>query len=1101
MHLSATHYLRLAALFVFSLLIAACSGGGSYDGGTTTSSTPLTGGGVKGPMAGAVVQVYEIDFNGGTITRGRLAAEGSTNAQAQIVGLGFPFPTVFPYLVEFTSDADTIDLTTGQAPVISTLTTVVTAQLAAKGEQVYATPLTNMAVDIAFQNFDDFDGTTSSNNDDLKAALDAAAAQVASTVGFGLDANQIDIFDTPPLVDETVAIGSGEGDTPVADVSAYRAAVEALTAVVAQINEQSTDDNSDPGAVLANLAKDLAGDGVIDGDDGSGNVVVEPTALDVLDQDPNTLPIPNTCADADKDANGVCNDGATPLTVDQVEEIVAAETADTGNEVSEQEQQEIANQETATQPAARNPDRDKDGVDNALDDFPDDPSADRDTDGDGQPDVAYLINQDGSRGEVLAGCDSIDSKSESQPEEAQPMRLAKPNFRCSDDDDDADGVFDTVEAQDGTDPLDPDTDDDTISDGDEKALGSNPLFADSDEDGVNDPDDNCPVDENADQLDFDEDGVGAACDEDDRVAVPDADGDGVPDDSDNCPNDFNPAQTNTDSGFQSGDPAGDVCDDDDDGDGVNDADDEFPLNNSESADNDKDGIGDNADRDDDNDGLDDLEDDAPNDRDADDDGVLDGADEFPSDPNESRDTDGDQIGDNADTDDDNDNVLDDDEAAQGTNPRVADTDRDGTNDGNDNCPVDANEDQTNSDDDELGDACDNDDDNDTVEDGVDNCPVDANTDQANSDDDALGNACDDDDDNDTVADEADNCPVDANTDQLNSDGDDEGNVCDDDDDNDDVADANDACPTTPQDLVGQVDSEGCAPGETDTDGDGVFDNVDNCPAIQNADQTDTDGDEAGNVCDDDDDNDNVSDSDEATNGTDPLLADTDSDDTNDDTDNCPLTANEDQTDTDQDGDGNACDDDDDNDNVSDTDEATNGTDPLLADTDSDDVNDDTDNCPVDANNDQANQDNDDFGDVCDDDRDGDGTNNEQDEFPDDAGESADADGDTIGDNADQCDSTPTGEEIDDPGCSASERDTDGDGVNDNVDACPGTPAGSTLVENGCTQEQLEQTALGVFNSAGFDINVRGPTDADAAIEEIQLDAGLFRGVLTLSISD
>ena len=35
----------------------------------------------------------------------------------------------------------------------------------------------------------------------------------------------------------------------------------------------------------------------------------------------------------------------------------------------------------------------------------------------------------------------------------------------------------------------------------------------------------------------------------------------------------------------------------------------------------------------------------------------------------------------------------------------------------------------------------------------------------------------------------------------------------------------------------------------DTDGDGKFDNEDNCPAIPNADQADADGDEVGDVCD------------------------------------------------------------------------------------------------------------------------------------------------------------------------------------------------------------------------------------------------------------
>lgn len=123
----------------------------------------------------------------------------------------------------------------------------------------------------------------------------------------------------------------------------------------------------------------------------------------------------------------------------------------------------------------------------------------------------------------------------------------------------------------------------------------------------------------------------------------------------------------------------------------------------------------------------------------------------------------------------------------GEDPGCLDRDVDGVSDSVDNCPVAANPQQENSDDDALGDACDDDDDNDSLGDDLDNCPQDRNQDQADRDRDGTGDACDWDSDGDGWEEFCveyfcllafDNCPHDSNPDQTDTDGDGLGDACD-----------------------------------------------------------------------------------------------------------------------------------------------------------------------------------------------------------------------------------------------------------------------------------------------------------------------------------
>ena len=183
------------------------------------------------------------------------------------------------------------------------------------------------------------------------------------------------------------------------------------------------------------------------------------------------------------------------------------------------------------------------------------------------------------------------------------------------------------------------------------------------------------------------------------------------------------------------------------------------------------------------------------------------------------------------------------------NDTIQDNDGDGIANQNDNCSNVANLNQLDTDEDGIGDVCDDDDDNDGVLDADDNCPLVANPDQADENNNGIGDACDFDFDEDGVLDSEDNCIHTANPDQLDTDEDGIGDVCDDDDDDDGVLDVTDNCPLVANADQSDIDNDGLGDlCDDDSDADGILNVDDNCPFVANPDQTDVDNNGVGDIC-------------------------------------------------------------------------------------------------------------------------------------------------------------------------------------------------------------------------------------------------------------
>ena len=381
--------IRLPFVLLLLLSLVACGGGGGSDDnngndvvdpGTTqngiVTSHALNGSVVKGPLANALVQVFRLDA-GASDLKGTLIAEGGTDAQARIFGIEIAAPLDDAYLVEVFADADTIDLSTGQYPILTVLCSVVTADQLSSGQSLSVTPLTQLAFELGR-----LDALPTDSPAALLGRIQNAAIQVANVLGFAMGPAH-DLFTTEAMVTDA--------SSNLYAIAAYRSAIEAVTAMIAMFDGMSSASTDE---LLLALAVDIK-DGELDG---MSNAVAVPG----LDEIVNFEGLVDRLVIYDMELPGTDRDGDAsthdPYTVGDVEQMLAREANQAGVEadvtplmsgaISFTPAPLSADTDTDGTPDLSDPDIDGDGEANDTDAFPYDATETTDSDGDGVGDNA-----------------------------------------------------------------------------------------------------------------------------------------------------------------------------------------------------------------------------------------------------------------------------------------------------------------------------------------------------------------------------------------------------------------------------------------------------------------------------------------------------------------------------------------------------------------------------------------------------------------------------------------------------------------------------------------------------------------------------------------
>ncbi len=254
------------------------------------SATPqvfIDGAGIKGPLAYAIVELYELDTSLDWLYEdGIPIASATTNAYAEITGLAIPAGTKPPYIM-IVDGTTAIDQNTGQVPVIRKLITVITQESLNSGQAFYATPYTTVAFHMLTRELGGSNLELGSSTAQINALVTDYLVQfnqdIVNAIGFGMKAGT-NIFSTPPII--TTNTTSLRDQILVVN---YRAAIEALAAMMYELSNTSKYKTD---ALLRRLARDLQSDGIINNKYETGFV----GGIDrvILSKNPLSLVIPNT---------------------------------------------------------------------------------------------------------------------------------------------------------------------------------------------------------------------------------------------------------------------------------------------------------------------------------------------------------------------------------------------------------------------------------------------------------------------------------------------------------------------------------------------------------------------------------------------------------------------------------------------------------------------------------------------------------------------------------------------------------------------------------------------------------------------------------------